>query len=602
MCGIAGIVNFENRSVEGSDIKRMLDKIRHRGPDGEGVFTHERVGLGHRRLSIIDLTEGGNQPMERDGLMLTYNGEIYNYLELKEELRQLGHQFHTTSDSEVLLAAYIQWGESCTTRFNGMWSFAILDRKASKLFCSRDRFGEKPFYYSISNGRFVFCSEIKGLNEALPPAKADMHAVAQYLIMNQVDTTNDTFFDGIKKLPASHNGVFDLNTNTFKVYRYYDLILRPDVKAMKEDEIVALYMQEFERSISWRLRSDVKVATSLSGGLDSSFLASIASKLYHKTSQERFTAITASSVDPYMDETNYAAMLVKHSDLNWIVTQPATDTFLDVLDDVLYTQEEPFHSASIVMQYFVMKAAHEAGIIVMLDGQGADETLMGYYQHITNYLLNLPLHKKPKGFLQVVDRFAISPIYLTQLYFYFASSSLRARRQRSKWSDMKQEFKGDFLDMTITNEMAKRAKGPYFDFQKYELQTEALPKLLRYADKNAMRYSIETRLPFLDHELVEIAISADDALKVKDGWSKNILRKAMTPHVPQEITWRKRKIGYAAPEKNWLADKSVFAESIHSSRILQHMMRKIEIPQDDNAMFWRMLCLAGWEKAFNVQV
>jgi asparagine synthase (glutamine-hydrolysing) len=253
------------------------------------------------------------------------------------------------------------------------------------------------------------------------------------------------------------------------------------------------------------------------------------------------------------------------------------------------------------MQYFVMKAAADAGIVVMLDGQGADETMLGYYNHITNYLRHTPLLQKPDVFLKILNHYAVSPILLTQLYVYFGNSALRAKRQQLKWGMLKKEFLGERLDFHVIDELARRSKGRFFDFQQWEIQVEALPKLLRYEDKNSMRFSIETRLPFLDYKLVEIALSCNDKFKIKDGWSKFIIRKAMEDHLPYDITWRKRKFGFLAPDSEWMADKSFFNKMIVDSKILQQMVKKLEIPKQDNAMIWRMACLAKWEQIFNVE-
>ena len=386
MCGISGIINKTRGSVSKSDLKQINDLIIHRGPDAEGFYFKNEVGFGHRRLSILDLSELGSQPMTLDDLTITYNGEIYNYIEIREELQALGYSFKSESDTEVILAAYKQWGKECIHRFNGMWAFAIHDSSNDEVFITRDRFGIKPLYYKESNLGFYFGSEIKQLLYFDDNPTVNKQILFDYLYLSYHHHTNDTFFEGISSLEPGHNLIFCLKTQTFKIKRYYDLKKKEEFEGLNFDEALKKYGEKIRNSIKLRLRSDVKVGTCLSGGMDSSFIASYASKFYNKNAQERFTAITAKSTEKKTDESHFAKKVVENSNLNWALTEPSKEEFLKYLDEVINVQEEPFGSPSIIMQYFVMKKAKEEGCIVMLDGQGGDETLLGYDRYYATYI------------------------------------------------------------------------------------------------------------------------------------------------------------------------------------------------------------------------
>ena len=245
MCGIAGLIYKNSTTVLEESLKKMTDKMSHRGPDAEGFFVHQNLGLGHRRLSIIDISESANQPFFlEDKHILVFNGAIYNYIEIREELKQNGYFFKTTSDTEVLLNSYDFWGEDCVSKFNGMWSFAIYDKKANKLFCSRDRFGVKPFYYYTDKDKFIFASEIKPILEIEKAENINLQVLLQYLIINISDQTNETFFENILKLPGSHNLVYDLNTHEFNIYKYYDIKFKEEINKLNLQESIDIFEKE----------------------------------------------------------------------------------------------------------------------------------------------------------------------------------------------------------------------------------------------------------------------------------------------------------------------------------------------------------------------
>lgn len=397
MCGISGVINKNNYKIKKEEIKSINDLIYHRGPDDEGFYFGKNFAFGHRRLSILDLSSDGHQPMTYlDKYVITYNGEVYNYLEIKEELQKDGYTFCSHTDTEVILASYDKWGENCVNRFNGMWAFAIYDKEKNIIFCSRDRFGVKPFYYTEIDNNFVFGSEIKQLLEFYEDRYVNKKVLMNYLVIGYENYNNETFFENIFKLQQSHNLIYNLTDHTYFEKRYYDI--KNEILNINENESIELYNEKLFQSVKLRLRSDVKVGTCLSGGLDSSSIAGIASILNKKVTDEKFVAIHAKSTEKKSDESNYAKKVAEHCNLELNIIEPSKRDFVEVLDEVIYTQEEPFRSPSIIMQYFVMKKAKDIGCTVLLDGQGGDETLLGYERYYPAYLLDLNFFDMLKGF------------------------------------------------------------------------------------------------------------------------------------------------------------------------------------------------------------
>jgi len=598
MCGIAGIIDLGDHAVAESQIKQMTDLVAHRGPDGAGSYLYKNLGFGHRRLSIIDLSDAGHQPMALgDDLVITFNGEVYNYIELREELRKLGHQFHTHTDTEVVLAAYKEWGASCVTRFNGMWAFAIHDVKKQIVFCSRDRFGVKPFYYTIIDNKFLFASEIKQFSAFKTKWSANKTILMDYLIFNLIDHKDQSFFEGVSRLPASHNLVYDLNTNTFEINRYYSITLHTDISRLNEPDTIALFKDEMNRSVDFRLRSDVKVGSCLSGGLDSSYLASLASGKYDHA-REQFTVITAQAIEEEIDETPFAKMVVDSNDLNWLVTTPTSADFRFFLDDVIYSQEEPFISPSMFMQYFVMKKAKENGVTVLLDGQGADEVLMGYAKYLGAYLKSLSPGQLLANLFRTKHQYGYSLINILKFHLYFTSFSVRYKRNMHNFQGLDKKYL-DCVDAEMIRKLAESYKD-INELQSLEIFSATLPSLLRYEDKNSMANSIESRLPYLDWKFVEMALSINNQFKIKDGWSKYILRCSMNGRLPDEVTWRRKKLGFVAPTALWFDGLPELDQMIHNSPMLNTLFNgKIPAYQDDNIK-WRLLNIARWEALYNV--
>ena len=598
MCGIGGIINKNNKSVEELLIHQMTDIIAHRGPDSSGSYLYKNIAFGHRRLSILDLSSSGHQPMKYlDDLVITYNGEIYNFIEIREELIQKGYIFDSNSDTEVILKAYHCWGKTCVNYFNGMWSFSILDIKQKIVFCSRDRFGVKPFYYIENNDLFSFGSEISQLLPFLPNRILNKKVALDYLISGIEECSNETFFKDIYLLKGGHNLVFDLQTNSYEIERYYNLKLSDQKNTSVND-----YIQELKRSITLRLRSDVKVGTCLSGGIDSSTISSFASKIY-QNSNEKFMAIHAKSSEYKTDESEFAKIVSKIANINLNFVEPSYSDFKSNILSIIKIQQEPFGSLSIIMQYFVFKKAKELGCIVMLDGQGGDETLLGYERYYPAIVKSKKGIAKLKALLQSSKNSRLSLLDTIKYQYYFSNYKLRLKRLKYKNSFYKSEIINEY-----ESEELRIISESYNDIsilQKNEIVSSQLPHLLKYEDRNSMANSIESRLPFLDYKLVELSLNTNNSLKIKDGWTKFILRKAAETILPKEIVWRKAKLGFNAPEKTWTKEfENEMIKEIEQSEILNNFIhfKKLYFKNLDLRTKWRLYNFSVWEKEFKVKL
>lgn len=609
MCGIAGYISFDGREVPEDLIRRMVDLVAHRGPDGAGIWRGAGVALGHRRLSILDLSELGHQPMvhEETGRIISFNGEIYNYVELREALRTEGYRFRSNTDTEVILKAYDRWGAACVERFNGMWAFAIYDPRARVVFCSRDRFGVKPFYYMQTPEALAFGSEIRQLLPLQKKTEAEVDVLAGFLASRVAEHPTKTYFKGVHKLPGGHNLIYDLNAGAYSIERYYSLQAHPEYTRMALGDAVDVFRELFEDAIRLRLRSDVKVGTCLSGGLDSSSIATLAGRRYTSDSERSFSAITAISEDPATDESSYARIIVEREGLDWITVKPTYEDFRQSLESVVRAQEEPFASASIIMQYHVMQASRRAGIPVLLDGQGADEGLLGYDRYFADHLAHLFSRGRlaragglVRGLLRNGRPGAMRILLWNLLYFH------APRVRRAVMRGQHQVLKAEHLARVRAGGSADRAYADFFEMQKVEIEQTNLPALLRYEDKNSMWHSIETRLPFLDYRLVEFATSIPTEHKLHDGWGKFVLRAAMSADMPAEVSWRRNKFGFEAPEARWTSrHQGEIQAAIASSPLLRTLCRSDALEAERIAglnpgMRWRLFSAALWAREFGV--
>lgn len=593
MCGLSGIINLGGINL--NELKQMTDIIRHRGPDDEGFaligyndndflrgsdtvqelsylplinkYNNKEsnnffIGLGHRRLSILDLTARGHQPMTyaNDELVIVYNGEIYNYLEIKEELIREGFKFSTSSDTEVILAAYKMWGENCVKHFNGMWAFAIWDAINKTVFCSRDRLGVKPFYYCENDTSFYFASEIKQFTCVKNITRtANLREIAAYVVFGSFNCSNETWINEIRQLKAAHNMRIKIDTEQRKIaeiieYPYWSLDNSESYINMNEDECIKAVYDEFERACRIRMRSDVPIGVALSGGLDSSSIVTeICQQLKNDgkptSALQTFTTCYPEQTD--IDETYYADLIDKATGATMNLVYPEISDFYSSYKKTVWTYEGPatptgFDSVGRDI------AAH--GIKVCLNGQGGDETMFGYERYYAFYFLDLI---KKLNFKKALKEFKLaskhSRLSLKELLiylFYFNFPLIRIIRKKMKASSY---CKKNLL-----------SKAPYNLIKKIyypktlksliitELTHTQLPHILHMDDKGYMAHSIETRIPFLDYRYIELALKIKPDYKIKNGYTKYIIRKMMDGKMPESVTWRTNKMGFPFPIQKYL--------------------------------------------------
>lgn len=581
----------------------MNKKIKHRGPDDEGHYVDAYVSLGHVRLSIIDLTEAGHQPMENeDGfLKIVFNGEIYNFIGLKKILEERGHTFKSHTDTEVILHAYEEWGERCVEKFRGMWAFAIYDSKQKKMFLSRDRFGIKPLYYYSDDNRFIFSSEMKSIFEHDIKKEPNDAVIYDFLVDNLIDHTEDTFFVGIKKIMPGYNMIYDLKRNVLHIKKYYDL--RASLKKISDDiPVNRRFRESLLKAVKQRLMADVPVGSCLSGGLDSSSIVCMMREIERNKDIHTFSLVFPGIP---IDESGYQRLVVEKTGVKWHKTSFGGKELLEDLKDLILTQEEPFKTLSIYGQYRVMKLARENKIKVLLDGQGSDEILAGYDWFFSYYFAELFKSSKKdllRALLEYRKVYGTSKLILYMLIFL----SRRFGRSRSKYPYLTRSFimqyrgrktKKPLLDARTINEASILAE-TYF----------SLPYLLRLEDKNSMRWSVESRVPFCDHELVEFTCSLPSHHKIKNCWTKTIMRESLSGLLPEKIRLRRDKIGFATPDTHLLRSEegrelaySIVGSDAFKSRKywkyekIKNMLDKhIKGKKDYASVLWKIFLTEMW--------
>ena len=569
MCGIAGVLHLSEPRIDLQSLQRMTEVLSHRGPDGDGHWMSRdgRVGLGHRRLAILDLSERGAQPMHYLGrFTVTLNGEIYNYVEIREDLIKKGHTFVSETDTEVLLAAYAEFGVSVLERLDGMFAFAIWDQQQRTLFCARDRFGEKPFFYVYAPGKlFAFASEIKGLFAFGAPRQINNRMLFNYLAYDVIENPYakaETFFEGVSKLEAAHYILID-GQGALTKRRYWAIPeINVDRKISFEDSCER-FRELFTQSVKRRLRADVPVGTSLSGGLDSSSVLCTISRILNGSGQGQKT-FSARFHESALDEGDYIKLAAEAAGARSYFTWPDARALLDNIDRVFYHQEEPFGTASIFAQWEVMKLARQEGVTVLLDGQGADETLGGYTHYFRTVFQELYSKDRPRFREEVraYEELHKRPFNADWRFKCeaFQPGTLRllgkARRRFSR-PEYLQHLHPDFAAEYKMDPPPFRAFGELNETLKHSTEGYGLEKLLRFADRNSMAFSREVRLPFLNHELVEFLFTLPASYKIGQGWTKRVLRNAMEPILPKRITWRVDKLGFDSPQEAWLREPEV---------------------------------------------
>ncbi|MEY2917197.1 MAG: hypothetical protein RIS73_911 [Bacteroidota bacterium] len=614
MCGIAGIISTSFEQIPEIHLKKMTNAIAHRGIDAEGIWSNEKgnILLGHRRLSIIDLSSTAAQPMHYlNRYTIVHNGEIYNYIELKELLQENGYQFNSKSDTEIILAAYDFWKEDCLKYFEGMFAFVIWDEKEQQLFAARDHFGEKPFYYFENEKYLFFASEMKALWAVGVEKNVDEKMLLNYLTLGHVQNAADkeqTFFKDIYSLPPAHFFQYKPADKKLILKKYWRIDKEARI-TITTDEAVEKFNQLFTTSIKRRLRSDVAVGTSLSGGLDSSSILSTMQQ--SKVNPHEIKTFSAVFPDFEKDESHYINILTGKFGLQNFKIQPTADNLINDFEKLCYHQEEPFQSSSIYAQYKVFELAKHHDIKVLLDGQGADEILAGYHKYIPWFLQEV-LSRHKLGAAQK-EKKALQNNHLAfswNLKNYFAAFlPLHAAMQLEK-----NEYHKIIHQPDINPEFLKLQRGREWegihkpvvtklnDILHFNTIESGLEELLRYADRNSMAHGREVRLPFLDHKLVEFIFSLPSNLKIHNGCTKWLLRKAMDKKLPDEIVWRKDKIGYEPPQQQWMENKTLqdYFYEAKKKLVASHILRKNILDKKidpkpahaDNNFDWRYLCAA----------
>ena len=546
MCGISGVISFTSNYPKQDTINLMVKNILHRGPDAHNTMLYNRIALGHTRLSILDLSESGNQPFYSTdrNYIIVFNGEIYNYIELKKELEiNFNCTFTTSTDTEVLLQAYIHWGENCLHKLNGMFSFAIYNIQNDTLFCARDRFGVKPFYYHLDDEKLTFASEPKAIISTLSDKpKADHQRIYDYLIFNRTDHDAQTFFEGILKLPHGHT--LKVIKNKVSINKWYDLKKesKESLKTSKE------FRDIFKSAINLRLRSDVPIGLTLSGGLDSSSIVSSLIHDFNKKDVNSFSAVYGENkkgdeskfIDVYRDDLS-----------NMHFVTPNSQELLNDLNDFIETQQEPFGTTSIYANYKIMKEANKT-VRVMLNGQGADEYLAGYHYFYGNFYYDL---FKSFKWITLLKEMIIyvknnkSLFAIKSFIFYLLPSTLQSNLKVKQKKVIHQEFIKKYKK---SSNVPEKLFGKVSLFENLINHFEyKLEHLLKWDDRNSMRFGIESRNPFLDYRLVQLTIGTPNSFKINKGITKSILREAMKDILPTKIANRKDKIGFSTPEDDW---------------------------------------------------
>lgn len=625
MCGIAGIT-FTDKKVSMDILKSMAETIAHRGPDGEGFYIDNNIGLAHKRLSILD-PESGQQPMSNEDKLIwvTYNGEIYNYLELRQELLQKGHKVKTYCDTEVIIHAYEEYGEKCVEKFNGMFAFVLWDSRKKQIFAARDRFGVKPFYYYKDNEKFIFASEIKAiLASGIVQKEVNYEGINDYIVF-QFTIGEKTLFKNIHKLAPGHWMRISFNGKMHTtIQQYWDLKFEID-SYHTEDYFVDKLKFLLEDSTKIRLRSDVPLGSHLSGGLDSSTVVCIASELLGSNRLKTFTGGFNESRE--FNETEYAKIVSRYANTEYHEVIPDAKDFKDTLADLIYYLDEPGAGPGVFPQYFVSKLARKH-VTVVLGGQGGDEIFMGYARYLVAYLEealkgaiwetadkdryavtldsiipNLPLLTTYKPMMQY---FMKDGLFGSQDERYFRlidrSEGVKGLFNESVFNEVDyspfESFKGVFNKEGIHSYINKMM---YFDAKGH------LPALLHVEDRTSMAVGLESRLPLLDYRIAELLASIPPVVKFKGGRSKALFKDAIRNIIPQEVLNRKDKMGFPVPLVQWYKDglKDFVEEVLLSDTTRKRGIYKVDEVEKVlktegkfSRVTWGLLCLELWFRKF----
>jgi asparagine synthase (glutamine-hydrolysing) len=664
MCGIFGYIG--DSPLVAQAIHSMSEVLRHRGPDDEGFlvfrggtaialsgadtpssvledrgnrgvprgtlrpgepFDAQCWAIGHRRLSIVDLSAAGHQPMSGDGgrSWIAFNGEVYNFVELRQELEAIGARFSTGTDTEVLLAAYARWGTDCFGRLRGMWALAIVDITSGELVLARDPYGIKPLYLCSGDGWMAFASEIKAftvLNGWF--AKARLDGIADFLVYEQSDHREESLFEGVRQLPPGCLMRLPLRGDPARQAesrpeRWYNLTEAVASRGVTDADIRSIV----DESVRLHLRADVPVGSCLSGGIDSSSIVALAAQRIRDLGSSRsLMTITASAEDSRIDETRYAAMAAEAAGAIPNIVAPSADKLLADLDDLVWHQDEPFVSSSIFVQWCVFGKAKELGLTVMLDGQGADEAFGGYRGFIGAFLVEELHHGGMRNWIRrmyEVRSGTALPIHRL-LGYTVAYSSPRLRRllglMDGRSFAQRTWLSPGFRSIAASRPDPRRA-GNWSSVASMSMdmvERSNLPMLLRWEDRNSMAFSIEARVPFVDRQVIEAAIATPAIAKLGRGVQKQVLRSAMRGVVPDAILDRKDKLGFLSSEELWMTRthrwqfRALLQQAVEglpgivSPSILRDFDAVCEGRKRFDYRFWRSICLDRWRRRFSVNI
>ena len=590
MCGISGIIS--KKRIEKDIIEPMTDTIIHRGPDGFGYYYGEKFVFGHRRLSIVDLSDAGHQPMEYlNRYVITFNGEVYNHLELRIELEKNGYLFQSHTDTEVIMASYDFWGVDCLNKFNGMWAFVIYDRLKDKYFMSRDRFGKKPFYYYKDQEKFIFGSEIKViLAHPDVESKPNLKFLDSYVQNGAKEYIKETAFENIFRFDFSSyfEGSLEDIFENFEQNKFWEI--KPNLSHEKFDEEKAKeyakqYYELLEDAVRIRLRADVKVGSALSGGLDSSSIVYLVNKLLKEQGkeelQETFSSVYKSDGTQECDESYFIDIMALKLGVHSNQIEPKEDEIPSQIEKMIWHLENPPDN-SLMSSWHTFKLVASTDVKVTLDGQGADEQLGGYLPYLLNYISSLSIFdmfSQAKKCLQIPNssKYVFVGLCLGLYRVLFGEKFLKFT--------IKNIFKRDF-ETNLNKKLGIDTMG-------------SLITLIHYADHTSMAFSIESRMPFMDYRLVEFLASVPACYKMRDGWTKYLARLAFDGKLPDEINWRKDKMGWPIPEKKWFYGNlnRWFIENIESCKL----SKKLSFKEKENKRFSnniKRMNLSIWEKSF----
>jgi len=617
MCGILGILP----AIEEKLFLNGLNRLEHRGPDGYGIWKNPNsdVLLGHRRLSILDLSEKGKQPMNYQHLSITFNGEIYNFIELRKELILEGYEFYSDSDTEVILASYLKWGVNCLKKFNGMWSLAIWNEKTKEIFLSRDRYGKKPLFYSLLKNKFVFGSEMKAVAALLPEVNisSDFKWCNNNLYL--YESTDKCLIQNIKRFPASCYALFKVGDQKISPVSYWNTLDHLEIVPVKYEDQVERFREIFEDACRIRMRSDVTIGTGLSGGLDSSAIISMISHinqtmLGNERLQNVQQAVVATFPGSKLDERFYAEKVINHLGLKGEFIEIDAAKSLQNFGNDIYNFEEIYSTPphSMIEMYKSMK---QLGITVSLDGHGADEMLSGYGDNIYETFFESGISLKQ-----------IKEVIQTRYGLVNNDTSLKQYLDIVKYP-IKRHLKNllhitaDVLPL-INNHMQMPVPQPKLisgighlnSLLYHSFVNTTLPTLLRNFDRISMAASVEIRMPFLDYRLVNYTFSLPWESKLRNGYTKSILRDSVKELLPYDVVYRKNKIGFNTPTSNWVAgewkefildtinSQEFISSTIVNQRLVYILANKIMSNKYENYQdgydFWIQIAPFFWEKYF----